>query len=254
MSEESATSTTFFDTFTETFASATETVTASATASAESDAENIAQPVISISMKTPLLYLGILIITLVLFSIYHRKNKIKSLQKLTSSSLFTSSYDKIDESLINENSFIAPTPTLDSTPALLYNDLKTLKVHEKLLKVALVERAAESLRRIIKQKETEPSIMLLYTRGLIGDESFKRFKLQAKLQDAEMLEIAKEAESFKPGWSRLVFANAQEVMMNQALRRRVNAVSTRKELTEKLDIKGVESVIKDIQKRIVELR
>lgn len=149
---------------------------------------------------------------------------------------------------------IAPTPTTDSTPALLYNDLKLLQSHDKMLKCSLVERAAESMRRIIKLKETEASVLLLYTRGLIGDESFKRFKLQAKLQDAEMMEVAKEAESYKQGWSRIIFANAQEVMMNQALRRRVAAVNTRKDVVENLEVKGVEAVVKDIQQRIVTLK
>lgn len=255
MSEEASNS--FTETVTESFSSATSSFaeSATATATATADNEEFVAPTISISMKTPLLYLGVLIITLILFSIYHRKSKIKKLKLLTSSSLFNSSYNDIDESIINESSLLkSTTPTIDSTPALLYNDLKNLNAHEKLLKVALVERATESMRRIIKLKETEPSIMLLYTRGLIGDESFKRFKLQAKLQDAEMMEIAKEAETYKQGWSRFVFANAQEVMMNQALRRRVNAVNTRKDITENLEIKGVESVLSDIQKRIVELK
>ncbi|GAV28791.1 hypothetical protein PMKS-002267 [Pichia membranifaciens] len=228
MSEESVTST-FADTVTETI---TSSATATATATAGTDSGEFVPPItVSISMKTPLL----------------------SLQKLTSSSLFKSAYE-VDESQITEYSLIAPTPTTDSTPALLYNDLKMLDGHEKLLKCSLVERAAESMRRIIKLKETEASVMLLYTRGLIGDESFKRFKLQAKLQDAEMMEVAKEAEGYKQGWSRIIFANAQEVMMNQALRRRVGAISTRKEVTENIEVKGVETVVKDIQQRIIKLK
>lgn len=249
MSEESATST-FAETVTETFTSAT----ASATTTAGEDGTEFVPPItVSISMKTPLLYLGVLIFTLVVFSIYHRRSKIRSLQKLTSSSLFKPAYE-VDESQLTEDSMIAPTPTTDSTPALLYNDLKLLQSHDKMLKCSLVERAAESMRRIIKLKETEASVLLLYTRGLIGDESFKRFKLQAKLQDAEMMEVAKEAESYKQGWSRIIFANAQEVMMNQALRRRVAAVNTRKDVVENLEVKGVEAVVKDIQQRIVALK
>lgn len=249
MSEESATST-FAETVTETFTSAT----ASATTTAGEEGTEFVPPItVSISMKTPLLYLGVLIFTLVVFSIYHRRSKIRSLQKLTSSSLFKPAYE-VDESQLTEDSMIAPTPTTDSTPALLYNDLKLLQSHDKMLKCSLVERAAESMRRIIKLKETEASVLLLYTRGLIGDESFKRFKLQAKLQDAEMMEVAKEAESYKQGWSRIIFANAQEVMMNQALRRRVAAVNTRKDVVENLEVKGVEAVVKDIQQRIVALK
>lgn len=244
---------TFTEAFTES-ATTTATATATATAQAGNDGSDFVPPVnISISMKTPLLYLGILIITLVVFSIYHRRTKIKSLQKLTSSALFHPQYELTTTTVEEESKIESITPTTDSTPAILYNDLKQLGAHEKMLKCALIERAAESLRRIIKLKETEPSIMLLYTRGLIGDESFKRFKMQSKLQDAEMMEIAKEAESFKQGWSRLIFANAQDVMMNQALRRRVNAVDDRKDVSTKLQFDGVENVLKDVQQRFVDL-
>lgn len=252
MSESLTSTSTFTENFSENVSStisATVTSTATATATAGAEDQFVPPVVPSISITTPLIYLGVLIFTLVSFSIYHRRSKIKSLQTLTSSSLFTPAYEA-EITVADELS----TPTPDSTPALMYNDLKNSKAHEKLLKCALVERAAESMRRIIKIKESEPSVMLLYTRGLIGDDSFKRFNIQAKIQDAEMIEIAKEAESFKQGWSRVIFANAQEVMMNQALRRRVGAVSTRKETVEKLEIKGVESVISDIQQRVIELK
>lgn len=240
----------FQETFTES-ASTSASATASATATAGSNATDgeFVAPMVSISLKTPLLYLGILICTLVLFSIYHRRSKIQSLQKLTSTSLFKPSHEVSQDDIS-----VTGTPTSDSTPAIMYRDLKTINAHDKMLKCALVSRAAESMRRIIKLKESEPSIMILYTRGLIGDDSYKRFKLQAKLQDAEMMEIAKEAESYKQGWSRIIFANAQEVMMNQALRRRIGVVAGRKEIVDKLEIKGVEKIVDGIQKRIIELK
>jgi translocation protein SEC66 len=226
--------------------------TATATATAGAGEGNEFIPPVSISIKTPLLYLGILIITLVLFSIYHRRSKINKLQKLTSSSLFNPAYEINESNIIETIETFTPTP--DSTQAIIYHDLKELNAHEKMLKTSLVIRAAESMRRIIKLKETEASIMILYTRGLIGDDSYKRFKMQSKLQDAEMMEIAKEAESIKQGWSRTIYMNAQEVMMNQALRRRVNAINDRIIKSSNLEVKNVEYLIDDIQKRVGALK
>ena len=240
-SEETLTET-IIETVTSTLADVTSAATATATATAE---DEFVPPVISISITTPLLYLGILVLTIIMFSVYHRRSKIQSLQKLSSDSLFFPTCDvETNQDLI----------TPDSVPAVLYHDLKGIDAHEKMLKVALVNRAAESMRRIMKLKETEPSIMVLYTRGLIGDDSYKRYKIQAKLQDQEMMQVAQEAESFKQGWSRIIFANAQEVMMNLALRRRIAAIGERKETFDRLEVKGVEPILESIQKRVASFK
>lgn len=136
----------------------------------------------------------------------------------------------------------------------MFTDLQELEAHEKMLKVALVSRAAEALRRIVKLKETEQSVMMLYTRGLIGDDTFKRYQLQVKLQDAEMQDIAMNAEQMKQGWSKAIFASAQEVMMNQALRRRVGCIAERMELSDRLMIDGVEDIVKGIQTDVQRLK
>lgn len=228
------------ETVTETIITATNTATesATATATATAAAEEAADAIVRISIRTPIVYLTILVATLIIFSVFHRRSKINSLRSLTTESLFEPAYPATPN---------APLPTPDSTPAVMYTDLTALAAHEKLLKTALVDRAAESLRRIVKLKETEQSVLMLYTRGLIGDDSFKRYQLQVKLQDAEMQEIAVAAESFKPGWSKSIFASAQEVMMNLALRRRVNCVSERAQLADTVLVTGVEEVVKGIQ-------
>lgn len=243
---DSESATTASSILTESTTAATENATG--TAGSENAQEFINQ-IPSISIKTPLIYLGVLIFTLIIFSIYYRRNKIKSLEKLTSESLFDPAF-KIDENISN----ISNIPTIDSISAIIFNDLTELKVHEKLLITSLIQRTAESIRRIVKLKEIEPSIMMLYSRGLIGDDSFKRFQLQSKLQDAEMKEIAQQAENYKQGLSRLIFPNAQEVMMNQAFRRRISAVDSRYQSMHDLEISGVENIIDDIQKRVVELK
>lgn len=224
------------ETFSATIASTATSSTASATATAA--AEETAETIVKISIRTPIIYLTILVATLVIFSVFHRRSKVNSLRLLTTESLFEPAYPATPN---------VPLPTPDSTPAVLYTDLASLEAHEKLLKTALVDRAAESLRRIVKLKETEQSVLMLYTRGLIGDDSFKRYQLQVKLQDAEMQEIAMAAESFKQGWSKTIFASAQEVMMNLALRRRVAGATDRVSQANSFLVEGVEDIVKGIQ-------
>lgn len=203
-----------------------------------------AQTFTKISVATPVVYFGILLALLVSFSVYHKRSKIQSMQKLTSTPLFFPSHNRDWE-----QAEVMGTSTPDSTPALMYNDLVELGAHDKMLKSALVMRASEAMRRLMKLKECEQGVNTLYTRGLIGDESFQHFKLQLKLQDAEMRDVVLTAERLHPTWgqSQLVIANAQEVTMNQALRRRVNAIDSRVDTVRRIAVKGVEPVLAQIQ-------
>ncbi|ODV82754.1 hypothetical protein CANARDRAFT_10281 [[Candida] arabinofermentans NRRL YB-2248] len=165
------------------------------------------QPIQSsaISIYTPIIYVAILLTTLIVFSISHRKKKFKKLTTLAP--IFSESY-----------------------PKEIYLELKYQtdpKVNEKVLKAALIRRGAESLRRMIKLKETEPFVNALYQKGSIGDEVFERYKIQAKLQELEMQELAMEAEGIKKGWAQTFFPVCQEVTINEALRRRLNATEER---------------------------
>lgn len=213
--------------------------------------EATAQVFTKISITTPVLYFAILLVLLVSFSVYHKRSQIRSMQKLTSTPLFFPSHNRDWEQVA-----ITSTSTPDSTPALLFNDLVELNAHEKMLKSALVLRASEAMRRLLKLKECEQGVTMLYTRGLIGDESFQHFKLQLKLQDAEMRDVVMAAEGLQQSWgqSQLIIANAQEVTMNQALRRRVNAIDKRIETVKRIKINGVEPILEQIQKEMDTLK
>lgn len=203
-----------------------------------------------ISLTTPILYFSILVALLFSFSLIHRRAKISSMEQLTATPLFFPSHNREWE----QEAILSPTP--DSTPAVIFQDVVQLTDDVAVRKAALLMRASESLRRLFKLKECEQGITNLYTRGLIGDESYQHFKLQLKLQDAEMKEIVMAAEQLAPKWgsSQLVIANAQETVMNLALRRRLDAFKTREGIFQDLHIKGVEAVLEPLQKRMETLK
>lgn len=169
------------------------------------------EPFKKISVYTPLIYVGLLLSALVVFSIAHRKKSISKLQHL--------------KPLFPEN--------LQKDIYLQLRDQDEPKVNDKVLKAALIRRGSEAIRRMLKLKESEQYINLLYQKGSIGDDVFERFKLASKMQQLELQEISVEVESVKTGWSQTFFQVCQEVTFNEALRRRVKAVDERREISVK---------------------
>lgn len=161
----------------------------------------------NVSIYTPVTYIITLLVLLATFSSFYRKRKVNKLRSMSS--------------LFGEN-----------IPKEMYLQLKAQeepKVNEKLLKTALIRRGAEAVRRLFKLKECEPYMNILYLKGYIGDEDHERMKIQKKLIEVELSEVAMEAESYKKGWSQQLFPVCQETTMNEALRRRLNAIKSREE-------------------------
>ncbi len=161
----------------------------------------------NVSIYTPVLYIITLLVLLATFSSFYRKRKVNKLRSM--------------RPLFGEN-----------RPKEMYFQLKAEenpKVNEKLLKTALIRRGAEAVRRLFKLKECEPYMNILYMKGFIGDEDHERMKIQKKLIEVELSEVAMEAETYKKGWAQQLFPVCQETTMNEALRRRLNAIDSRKE-------------------------
>lgn len=165
--------------------------------------------IISTSFYTPFIYGAILLISLFYFSKYYKQNKIKKLTQMKS--IF-------DEQNARD----------------LYFEIKQMKedgkvkVHDKVLKAALLNRGAENIRRSFKLKELTPQVEILYKNGSIGEDYWKRFQTEIKIVEAELKECIMEAESLQPGWSQLYIALCQEICFNQALQRRYNSILERK--------------------------
>jgi len=178
----------------------------------ESGSEKIAEEQIKISIYTPLIYVAIILGIFITFSIIYRRNRLKKLANIEP--IFPENQTaKLYESLKQ----VASDPNVP----------KDQKPHDKVLKAALLRRAAEAIRRSMKLKENEPTFNKLYEDGLIGDDIYKQFEVQAKFQELELKEIVAECETFKKGWVQTFFPVAQEICFNEALRRRLNSMDER---------------------------
>ncbi|AAS54700.1 AGR210Cp [Eremothecium gossypii ATCC 10895] len=162
----------------------------------------------NVSFYTPLIYVSILIVSLMTFANNYRKKKWEERSRL---------------------------PSIFSEHAArdLYFEVKELsereKVHEKVLKAALLNRGAEAVRRTIKLKEFAPHVEVLYKNGSVGDDYWQRYQNEVKLVDYEFKMCIQEAESLQPGWPQLFVTVAKEICFNQALQRRYDAILKRKE-------------------------
>ncbi|CCE61206.1 hypothetical protein TPHA_0A01220 [Tetrapisispora phaffii CBS 4417] len=161
-----------------------------------------------ISVYTPLLYGAVVILSLLVFGSQYRKRQVQELSQL--------------KSIFDENE------ARD-----LYFQIKEKqeeeKIHEKVIKAALLNRGAEAVRRSIKMKELGPQIELLYKNGGIGEEYWKRFQNEIKLIDLEFKDTLQEAERLQPGWVQLFVGLAKEICFNQALSRRYESIAKRRE-------------------------
>lgn len=178
----------------------------------DEDASSTTQQQIRVSIYTPLIYVGVLVSSFIAFSIIYRRRRVNKLTKV--------------EPIFSENhtaslyAFLKSQYVNPETP-------KDIKPHEKVMKAALLRRAVEAIRRSLKLKENESVFNKLYQEGLIGDEIFKQFEIQAQLQELELKDIVQEAESYKKGWVATFFPVAQEICFNEALRRRLDAMDGR---------------------------
>lgn len=158
----------------------------------------------NVSVLTPFLYLGFLVTTFVVFAIQYRKRRLaKMVQR---------------KPLLKEN-----------YAAEIYQQLKSLaeKPHDRVLKAALIRRAADAVLRSIKLRELEPGLNKLYQDGLVGEDIHKQFEIESKVLEFELKDILQECDTYKKGWAPTFFPVSQEVCMNEALRRRLKIMNER---------------------------
>mmetsp|Transcript_9318 Transcript_9318/g.11617 ORF Transcript_9318/g.11617 Transcript_9318/m.11617 type:complete len:263 (+) Transcript_9318:56-844(+) len=176
------------------------------------DEQETTQEQIKISIYTPLIYVGVLLTCFIAFSIIYRRKK---LNKLTKVEPIFSDNHTLNLYLFLKQQYNNPDATAETKP------------HTKVMKAALLRRGVEAIRRSLKLKENEPIFNKLYQDGLIGDDVFKNFQIQAKFQEIELKEIVQECETYKKGWVQQFFPVAQEICFNEALRRRLNSMDER---------------------------
>lgn len=172
------------------------------------------EQVVRISLFTPIIYVVVMVTAFAIFSVQYKRHRLRKLVQVES--LFGHNYT-IDLYLVLKDKFYDKSTAKDERPP------------EKAVKAALLRRAVEAIRRSLKLKENEPVFNKLYQDGLIGDDIFKQFELQSKMQQVELNEIVSECQQFSKEWPEKFFPVAQEICFNEALRRRLNAMSSRGE-------------------------
>lgn len=154
----------------------------------------------SISVLTPLLYVGVLGCALVLFARRHRSRKLKELADTPQ--FYSSNYYKD-----------------------IFEQLRAKeKVPPKLLKAALLAWAAEDITRLYKFRESEAALNNLLQNGLIGEGIYERFMGSKVLNEREIQEIAGTSLELSPTWT-TAMQSASEIAQRNAIRRRMDQIS-----------------------------
>ncbi|OBZ75099.1 Translocation protein sec66 [Grifola frondosa] len=91
-------------------------------------------------------------------------------------------------------------------------------VPETLLKAALVRRAMTDVTRILRLREDKPALQNLLQKGSVGDDLWNSLLAAEKELEAEILEVAAEANSFVEGWGSVIFQTATEMLHNEKMR------------------------------------
>ncbi|OJT03128.1 Translocation protein sec66 [Trametes pubescens] len=95
---------------------------------------------------------------------------------------------------------------------------------ESLLKAALVRRAMTDVTRIIRLREDKPALQNLLQKGSIGDDLWNSLLAAEKEMEAEILEVAAEANAYVEGWGSVIFQTATEMMHNEKMRALVEQI------------------------------
>lgn len=170
------------------------------------------EQVLRISIYTPLVYVAVMITAFTVFSVLYRRHRLHKLMSVEP--LFGHNYTA-DMYAVTKDKYLDKLLPKDQRPP------------EKAVKAALLRRAVEAIRRSLKLKENEAVFSKLYQDGLIGDDLFKQFALQGKIQELELKDIVLECQLFSKDWPETFFPVAQEICYNEALRRRLLAFDGR---------------------------
>ncbi|KAI0318628.1 Pre protein translocase subunit Sec66-domain-containing protein [Amylostereum chailletii] len=89
---------------------------------------------------------------------------------------------------------------------------------DPLLKSALVRRAMTDITRIVRLREDKPALQNLHQKGSVGDDIWNSLLAAEKELEAEIMEVAAEANSFLDGWGQVIFQTASEMLANEKTR------------------------------------
>jgi translocation protein SEC66 len=104
---------------------------------------------------------------------------------------------------------------------------KASKVPDSVLRAALLARACDDIRRIMEVRMRKPALAALLQRGVVGDEIFQRLQRAEQELELEIKDVVAEANALSgaPGtWGQTIFQSANEMVQNQMLREKLDAI------------------------------
>jgi len=174
------------------------------------------------SVLIPLIYGVVLVSAMLIFSHFYRRRR-----KLASKyEPWFTSYPERDvyRSLLNQD-----------PPA-----------HDALLKAALLRRAAAAVRRAGQVQEDKVAMGVLLQKGSVGDDLSTHFLQAEKELNAEIVDVMRDAATFKEGWDKYIFQTAGEMVQNERMKQIYANIP--KERPAKVDAKRPSSTTADVVK------
>ncbi|KAJ3394818.1 translocation protein S66 [Lobulomyces angularis] len=97
---------------------------------------------------------------------------------------------------------------------------------KKLLCAALLKRAVEDVRRIIKIKDEKGPLSQLVKSGCVGEDLLENIVAAEEELNLECEEVVFEADLLKPGWKNTIFQEASQIAQNQIQKEKEKALKT----------------------------
>lgn len=150
-----------------------------------------------IGLAVPFAYLGLLVGSLATFSSLYRKRKAggcplrqlfqvpvqRADRKIARSTLLEPWFDPhVQRNVYLSLLHLEPQPGQD----------KVTSVPDSILKAALLQRAAEDIRRILAIRGAKQPLSQLLQRGSVGDDLWQRFLRAEKEMEAELRDVVEE--------------------------------------------------------------
>lgn len=152
----------------------------------------------SASIYVPIAYLGVLLAILYASSRYLRQKNKSPLSK-------------------NEQWF-GPNRYRDLYMTMLHSADESISSDTMLVKMALLVRAAEAVRRMIEIRSRKPALNELQSRGLVGDDLLDTFRDMEAEVELEIVDVATEANALHDEWGQIIFQTASNLQQNLKIR------------------------------------
>ncbi|KAA8913898.1 Sec62/63 complex, subunit Sec66 [Sphaerosporella brunnea] len=158
-----------------------------------------------ISLVAPISYIAVLLSLLIVFSSLYRKRKAAKAASL--------------------EPWFPAHMARDIYLSLLHQEDSTV-VPERMLKAALVVRAREDIKRLIKLQQSKNALQVLLQKGCVGDDLWTRFQRAEGELEEELTDVATEADAYQDGWGQVIFKTANEMVNHERIRERAARVAT----------------------------